>query len=146
MSQRLPVNNFKWVKNISKFDKSSIKSYNEESDKEYFFEVDVQYHENVRNVHSYLLFLLGKMKIERVEKLVDSLHEKTEYVIHIRNLKQALDHRLVLRKLHRIINFEQKTWLKSYTDMNTDLRKKAKHDFEKILFELMQFLKKLWKM
>ena len=146
MSQRLPVNNFKWVKNISKFDKSSIKSYNEESDKEYFFEVDVQYHENVRNVHSYLLFLLGKMKIERVEKLVDSLHEKTEYVIHIRNLKQALNHRLVLRKLHRIINFEQKTWLKSYTDMNTDLRKKAKHDFEKILFELMQFLKKLWKM
>ena len=126
MLQRLPVNNFKWVKNISKFDKSSIKSYNEESDKEYFFEVDVQYHENVRNVHSYLLFLLGKMKIERVEKLVDSLHEKTEYVIHIRNLKQALDHRLFLKKLHRIINFEQKTWLKSYTDMNTDLRQKSK--------------------
>ena len=45
------------------------------------------------------------MKIEKVEKLVANLHDKTEYVIHIRNLNQALSHGLILKKLHRIIKF-----------------------------------------
>ena len=77
------------------------------------------------------------MKIEKVEKLVANLHDKTEYVIHIRNLKQALNHRLVLKKVHRVIKFNQNAWLKPYIDMNTDLRKKAKNDFEKDFFKLM---------
>ena len=76
------------------------------------------------------------MKIEKIEKLVANLHDKTEYVIHIRNLKQALNHELVLKKVHRIIKFKQKAWLKSYIDTNTDLRKKAKNDFEKYYFKL----------
>ena len=77
------------------------------------------------------------MKIEKVEKLVANLHDKTEYVIHIRNLKQALNHGLVLKKVHRVIKFNQNAWLKPYIDMNTDLRKKAKNDFEKDLFKLI---------
>ena len=51
------------------------------------------------------------MKIEKVEKLAANLHDKTEYVIHIRNLKQVLNHALVLKKLHRSIKFNQSTWL-----------------------------------
>ena len=62
------------------------------------------------------------MKIENVEKLVANLHDETEYVIHIKSLKQALNHGLFLKTLHRIIKFKQKAWLKSYIDMNTDLR------------------------
>ena len=62
------------------------------------------------------------MKIEKVEKLVANLHVKTEYVIHIRNLKQALNHGLVLKKVHRVIKFNQNAWLKPYIDMNTDLK------------------------
>ena len=77
------------------------------------------------------------MKIEKVEKLVANLHDKTEYVIHIRNLKQALNHGLVLKKVHRVIKFNKNAWLKPYIDMNTDLRKKAKNDFEKDFFKLM---------
>ena len=65
------------------------------------------------------------MKIEKVEKLVANLHDKTEYVIHIRNVKQTLNHELVLNKVYRVITFNQDAWLKSYIDMNTDLRKKA---------------------
>ena len=77
------------------------------------------------------------MKIEKVEKLVANLHDKTEYVIHIRNLKQALNHGLVLKKVHRVIKFNQKAWLKPYIDMNTKLRQKAKNNFEKDFFKLM---------
>ena len=74
------------------------------------------------------------MKIEKVEKLVANLHDKTEYVIHIRNLKQALNHGLVLKKVHRVIKFNQNAWLKPYIDMNTDLRKKSKKWFWKRFF------------
>ena len=71
------------------------------------------------------------MKIEKVQKLVANLHDKAGYVIHIRNLKQALNHVLTLKRVHRVIKFNQNPWLKPYTDMNTDLTK-TKNDFEKL--------------
>ena len=64
------------------------------------------------------------MKFEKVEKLVANLHDKTEYVIHIRNLKQELNRGLVLKKFHKVIKFNQNAWVRRYIDMNTDLRKK----------------------
>ena len=75
------------------------------------------------------------MKIENVEKVVANLHDKTEYVLCIRNLKQALNHGF--EKLHRTIKFKQKIWLKSYIDINTDLRIEVKDDFEKYSIKLM---------
>ena len=51
--------------------------------------------------------------------------------MHIKVLRKALNHRLVLKKVHRVIQFNQKDWLKPYIDMNTKLRKEAKNDFEK---------------
>ena len=71
-----------------------------------------------------------RIKIENVEKLAANLHDKTEYVVYIRNLKQALNHGLVFKKAHRAITCNQKVWLKPYIDMNVDLRKKAKNYFE----------------
>ena len=71
-------------------------------------------------------FYLKEWKLKKVEKLIDNLHDKTEYVIHIRNLKQALNHGLVLKKVHRVIKFNQNAWLKPYIDMNTDLKKNKK--------------------
>ena len=72
-----------------------------------------------------------------VKKLVCNLHNKKKYVEHIKSLKQALNHGLKLKRVHRIIEFNQKAWLKPYIDMNTELRKLAKDDFEKDLFKLM---------
>ena len=65
------------------------------------------------------------MKIEKIERLVGNLKGKEEYVTHIRNLKQALNHGLVLKKAHRVIQFNQKAWIKSYIGINTELRKNA---------------------
>ena len=74
------------------------------------------------------------MKISKFGKLVTNLHE---YFIHIRNLKQEINHRLALKKVNRVIKFNQKACLKPYSDMNTKLRKKAKNNFEKGFFKLM---------
>ena len=63
--------------------------------------------------------------------------KRKEYVIHKRNLKQALNHGLVLKKVHRAIKFNQKTCLKPYIDMNTELRRNAKSDFEKEIIKLV---------
>ena len=65
------------------------------------------------------------MKTGKVEKLAANLHDKIEYVIHIKNLKQASNYELVLKKINRVIKCNQNAWIKPYIDRNTDLRKKA---------------------
>ena len=85
MSQKLPVNNFEWIEDTS----------NEKSDKGYFFQVDVQHLEKLHELHNVLPFLPERMKIENVERILANVHDKAEYVIYIRNLKQALNHGLV---------------------------------------------------
>ena len=77
------------------------------------------------------------MKIENVENLLTNLHDKTEYVIQIRILKQALNHGLVLKKIHRVIEFNQNTWLKAYLDMSAKLGQKAKNNCESDFFKLV---------
>ena len=138
MSQKLPVNGFKWIKNVTEIDEKFIKDYDEDSDKGYIFEVDVKYPKRLRDLHSDLPFLPKRMKIDKCKKLVCNLHNKKKYVVHIRSLKQALNYGLKLKKVHGIIEFNQESWLKPYIDMNTELRKIAKNDIEKDFFKLMK--------
>ena len=91
----------------------------------------------LKNYMNDLQFLPERMKIEKVEKLVTNLHDKIEYVIYKRNLKQALNHGLILKKFRRVIKFDQKAWLKPYIDMNTKLRQNTTNNFEKDFFKLM---------
>ena len=134
MSQKLPVNGFKWIKNVTEIDEKFIKNYNEDSDKGYIFEVDVKYSRRLHDLHSDLPFLPKRMKIHNCKKLVCNLRNKKKYVVHI---KQALNYGLKLKKVHRIIELNQESWLKPYIDTNTELRKLAKNDFEKDFFKLM---------
>ena len=138
MSQKLPVNGFMWYNEyLSDFNEDFIKNYNENSDIGYFLEVDVEYPKKLFSSHKDLPFLPERKKLEKVEKLVCSIEDKEKYVIHIRALKQALNNGLKLKKVHRVIRFMQKAWLKPYIDMNNKLRKEAKNEFEKDFFKLM---------
>ena len=106
MSQKLPVNGFKWVNyDLSRFNEDFIKNYNENSDVGYFLEVDVEYPKKLFSSHKELPFLLERRKLEKVEKLVCSIEDKEKYVIHIRRLKQALNHWLILKEVHIVIKF-----------------------------------------
>ena len=68
-------------------------------------------------------------------KLLTTLEEKKNYVVHISALKQALDHGLGLEKVHKVIKFRQETWLKPYIDNYTKLRTNAKNEDEKDFFK-----------
>ena len=92
MSEKLPVNGFKWVKNTSKIDEKFIKNYDEDSDKGYIFEVDVKYPRRLHDLHSDLPFLPKRTKIGKCKKLVCNLRNMKKYVVHIRSLKQALNY------------------------------------------------------
>ena len=137
MTKKLPVRGFKWINDIFEINEKFVKSYKKNSDKGYILEVDVDYPNELQNLHSDLPFLPERMVINNTKKLVCNLNDKKNYVVHINVLEQALDHGLKLRKVHRVIEFDQEAWLKEYIDVNTELRKKATNDFEKDFFKLM---------
>ena len=132
----LLASGFEWVEDLSQFNKDFI-NYNEDSNKGYFLEVDVEYPKTLFNLHNDLPFLSERNKIKKCNKLFCDVHDKKNYVVHIKALKQALNHVLILKKVHRVIQFNQKAWLKPYIDMNTKLREEAKNEFEKDFFKLM---------
>ena len=139
ISKNLPVNGFKWLDSdkINKINEDFIKNYNENDNKRHILEVDVKYPKRLHELHSDLPFLSERMKIDKCNMLVCNLSNKKKYVTHINSLKQALNHGLKFKKIHRVIEFNQNKWLKSHIDMDTELRKAAKNDFEKDLFKLM---------
>jgi len=136
MSEYLPYAGFDWVQNVENFD---IFSISETSDIGYILEVDLEYPMEIHDEHNDLPFCTEtkKMHKNKTKKLYANLDGKTKYVIHYRNLQQCLRHGLKLKKIHRILEFNQSPWLKKYIDLNTELRKQAKNDFEKNLFKLL---------
>ena len=137
MFQKLPVNDFKCKKHVSMFDEQFIKNYNEDNNKGYIIEVDVEYPKYLHNLYSDLPFLSERMKIKKCNKLACNLYDKKEYVVHIRALKQALNHGPIFKKIHRVIQFNQEAWLKPCIETSTKLRTEAKNDFEQDFFRFM---------
>ena len=122
MSEKLPVDGFVWVEDISEVDENCIKHFDEDSDVGYFIEADIKYPKELHNKHSDLPFLLEIMKVNKCKKLVCNLYDKKDYVDHIRSLKQGLNNGLKIKKIHRVLKFNQSAWLKQYIDMNTEKR------------------------
>ena len=135
MSQKLPVNGFKWIEN-NEINEEFIKN-DENNDKGYILAVDVKYPRKLHDLHSDLPFLPKRMKIDKCKKLVCNLHNKNKICCTYKIIKTSIKSWIKIKKIHRIIEFNQEAWLKPYIDMNTELRKVAKDDFEIDLFKLM---------
>lgn len=135
MSQPLPYGNFEWI-NPKTFDISELKST---SDKGYILEVDLDYPNNLHDLHNDLPFCVENIcpPNGKVKKLISNFWSKNKYVIHGNNLLQAIEHGLKLKSIHRILKFSQSTWLKKYIDLNTEMRTKSTNEFEKDFYKLM---------
>ena len=138
MSQPLPTGGFHWVELRKDWNpKTIVEELAAKKNYGYLLEVDARYPKNLDDYHNDLPFMCAKMKIDGVEKLVLNLYYKRKYVIHIKALAQALEHGLVIEKIHRVIEFKQSAWMKEYIDFNTRLRTAAKNNFEKDFYKLM---------
>ena len=103
--QKLPAGRVELIEKTSQFNEYFIKGYNKHSDEGYVVEVDVQYPKELHQLHNNLLLLPEQIN---VEKLVANWHDKKEYLVRIQILKEALNHGLVLIKVHRTIKIKQK--------------------------------------
>ena len=126
MSEFLPYQNFKWV-----HDFSTINIFNIQDDSTigYILEVDFEYPEELHNLHKdlplYPQHIIPPASKCKIPKLMTTLHNKQKYILHYRNLKQHLSLGMKLNNIHRVLQFEQKLWLKSYIDLNTEIKKKS---------------------
>ena len=137
MSGKLPTHGFKWLTSgeMENLYKNQVVQVWEKTP--CILEVDLEYPENLHDLHDYP-FCPEMVKCENnVEKLIPNLRDKKKYVIHYKNLIQCLKAGMKLKKIHRGIKFIESEWLKPYIDKNTNLRTQAKNYFEKDFFKLM---------
>ena len=156
MNQYLPTGNVKWMtdKEISKI---NLGKYKADSKKGLIPEVDLEYPQELHDMHNDYPVCPEKVKVSNnmlssrckkiaekynistglVSKLIPTLRDKKDYVLHYRNLQLYLDLGSKIKKVHRVLKFHQSPWLKQYIDFNTEKRKHAKNSFEKDVFKLM---------
>ena len=156
MSQYLPTGGFRWMTQ-KQIDKTNLALYKEDSKKGLILEVDLEYPNELHDLHNDYPLAPEKVKVTEnmlsdycksiadkysistglVHKLIPTLGKKEKYVLHYRNLQLYIDLGLKVTKVHRVLEFDQSPWLKQYIDYNTEKRKNAKNDFEKDFFKLM---------
>ena len=134
MSEKMPYKDFKWVNGENAPPLEKITS---DGDLGYILEVDLEYPNELHDLHNDYPLAPETMEINKVNKLTPNLKNKTKYILHHRNLKLYLSLGLRLTKIHRIIEFKQSEWLAPYIALNTNLRTNAKNNFEKDFFKLM---------
>ena len=156
MSQYLPTGNFKWLTK-EQINKTNLANYSEEHDEGLLLEVDLDYPQELHDLHNDFPLAPEKLKVNKnmlseycqkisekfnissgqVHKLITMLGKKEKYVLHYRNLQLYLSLGLKLKKVHRVLQFNQSPWLKKYIDFNTNKRTLSKNDFEKNFFKLV---------
>ena len=149
MSQPLPYRNFRWADASGLIPKRKGIGH--------IYEVDLEYPKELHDLHNDYPCAAEKIKVTddmlsdycreiknkfnissgNVNKLIPTLGDKRNYVLHEENLKLYLSLGLKLKKVHRVLEFSEKPWLKEYIDFNTEKRKEAKNSFEKDFFKLM---------
>ena len=142
MSQYLPTGNFKWMSN-KEINKIDLGKYKADGKKGLILEVDLEYPQELHDMHNDYPVCPEKVKVSNdmlsgyckkiaekykisiglVSKLIPTLRDKKEYVLHYRSLQLYLDLGLKIKKVHRVLKFDQSPWLKQYIDFNTEKRK-----------------------
>ena len=152
---KFPVNQFRfWSEDEinDKYDVFRLSKIDKDSDTGYILEVDLEYPPELHDLHNDYPLAPEKLTVtdemlgpyartfpdrpKPTEKLVPNLQNKTKYVLHYENLKLYLKHGLRLTKIHRVLEFRQKAWLKEYVDFCIEMRKQATTDFEKDFWKL----------
>ena len=160
MNDYLPYGGFKWLKNVDGFDVNSV---SEKSPIGYILEVNLEYPDELHALHNYypsasekltILYhillnyckkIAGKygIKVGDVMKLIPNLGNKTNYVLHYRNLQLYSSLGMKLTKIHRVLKFKQSDWMKKYIDFNTEKRTNGAKGFENDFFKLMKISKRM---
>ena len=128
MMKPLPAGDFKWM------DEKELGHW---EDFPCILEVDLEYPRGLHDLHNDYPLAPERLKINNVEKLIPNLWDKKKYIVHHKNLELYLELGLKVKKIHRGIKFREEPWMRSYIELNTDLRTKGKNDFEKDFFKLM---------
>ena len=150
MMKKLPLGNYQWITNKTLED---LINHSTDANVGYFVEVDFSYPHHLHYSHQDMPLAPEKLVIKdewlssysrqfglsraKVPKLVETLFDKKNYICHIENLKFYVSQGLIVTKVHRILQFDQSNWLKSYIEKNTVMRKKATTTFEKNFYKLM---------
>ena len=152
--RNLPYGEIKWLKNGDEFDIALIGKKNRIG---YILEDDLEYPDELHELHNYYPLAPEKLavfydilsnyckkvadkyevSVGGVKNIIPNLGNKTNYVVHYRNLLLYLSLRMKLTKIHRVLKFKQSDWMKKYIDVNTEKRKNATNDFEKDFFKLI---------
>ena len=155
MIKPLPKRDFKW-KRVMPTEEDILKK-KEDAKNGWILEVDLEYPAELHEEHNsyplapeekavkkewmtdYQKMMIENLKLKPpdTEKLLLTLEDKSNYVVHYRNLQFYLKQGMKLKRVHRVLEFEQECWMKLYIRMNTEFRKKAKSDFEKNFYKLM---------
>ena len=138
MSMKLPTHGFKWLTGgeMEKLFNNQVLQVWEKIP--CILVVDLEYPENLHDLHNDYPFCPERVECKNgVKKLIPNLRNKTKYPIHYKNLIQCLNAGMKLTKIHKGIKFIESDWMRPYIEMNTNLRAKAKNNFEKDFFKLM---------
>jgi len=125
MSKPLPTHGFEWMNEEQVEDWRSFSC---------ILEVDLEYPESLHDLHNDYPLAPERVTVNKVEELIPNLRNKKKYVIHYENLKLYERLGLKITKIHQGVKVEESSWLKKYIDLNTELRTKAKNNFEKDFF------------
>ena len=157
MSQKLPFGGHRWLKR-KEIDDLKIPDLADDEETGYIFEVDLDYPQELHEQHSDFPLAPERMTItvqqwspytrklaeslniplkNRGERLVATLYNKRNYVVHYRCLKLYLRLGLKLVRIHRAVSFKQSFWLQKYIALNTDKRRQATDEFDKDLYKFM---------
>ncbi|GBC28027.2 hypothetical protein RIR_jg2302.t1 [Rhizophagus irregularis DAOM 181602=DAOM 197198] len=161
MLQYLPTGNFHWIKEENELSniQRQIESNEipDDSSEGYILKVKLEYPQALHSQHTDYPLAPERMKVKKewlskkqqeiiarsgqrytpTDKLIPNLFDKDEYVVHYRNLQYYVSQGLVIKKVYEAIKFEQAPWMKPYIEFNTAERAKAKNDFEKDFYKLM---------